>query len=262
MASKGLTEEEIALVLNYDWDDSDQDEDLEDDEDIAKNLVDNGILNGIIELDEDVDNQGHIFEASAEESESIATKKVTSEFKWRKKDMEPLDTKWCSSIEPGDMLLETPLEYFEKFFDAELIQKISDETNIYCIQKTGNDLHCKPEEIKQYIGCLLYFGVLKIPQYRLAWTNEMRLPLVADVMPRNRFEKLKQFLHFNDNNSQKPKNSPDYDKLHKIRPLIDKLKSTYGRIPQEEFQAIDEQIIPFKGIFHLYIHTYLHRIFF
>ena len=59
-------------------------------------------------------------------------------------------------------------------------------------------------------------------------------------MPVNRFEKLKNIIHFADNSAA--------DKLFKIRPLINKINEQLNCIPIEESLVIDEQIIPLKEI--------------
>jgi len=38
----------------------------------------------------------------------------------------------------------------------------------------------------------------------------------------------------------------NYDKLYKIRPLLNKLKEKFNEISQEEYQSCDEQMISFK----------------
>lgn len=38
-----------------------------------------------------------------------------------------------------------------------------------------------------------------------------------------------------------------YDRLHKLRPFLEILRSTCLQLPNEESQCIDEQMIPFKG---------------
>lgn len=60
-------------------------------------------------------------------------------------------------------------------------------------------------------------------------------------MTANRFEEIKRFLHFSDNSMQSA------DKLHKIRPLIEQLRTRFVSVPMEENLSVDEQIVPFKG---------------
>uniref|UniRef100_A0A1I8N2Y9 PiggyBac transposable element-derived protein domain-containing protein n=1 Tax=Musca domestica TaxID=7370 RepID=A0A1I8N2Y9_MUSDO len=81
----------------------------------------------------------------------------------------------------------------------------------------------------------------------MAWAENFKLAAVGNALPRNRFEKIKQFLHFNNNAAQTEKGQPGYDKLYKVRPLLNFIKSKFNAIPQEEFQSVDEQMIAYKG---------------
>lgn len=64
---------------------------------------------------------------------------------------------------------------------------------------------------------------------------------------------LLRYIHFIDNYSQEPGN---VDKLFKIRRVLNTLKKTFcSSVDTEEFQLIDEQIIPFKG--HLSLKQYI-----
>ena len=45
----------------------------------------------------------------------------------------------------------------------------------------------------------------------------------------------------------KPREHPQYDVLFKIAPLWDRLRSAMQSIEPKKMQAIDEQMIPFKG---------------
>ena len=64
-------------------------------------------------------------------------------------------------------------------------------------------------------------------------------------MLRNRFSELRRYLHFVDNNSEHGKE----DKLFKIRPIIEAVRNQCIKIKPEEFQSVDEQIIPSKTRF-------------
>ena len=81
-----------------------------------------------------------------------------------------------------------------------------------------------------------------MPSYRSYWSNETRYPVIADAMssrsksifisttilPRNHEETLGN------------------DKIHKVRPLIEMIRDNFMKIPPEEHQAVDEQIVPTK----------------
>jgi len=57
-----------------------------------------------------------------------------------------------------------------------------------------------------------------------------------------------KFLHLADNTKQAAKGQPGYDKLFKIRPLMDSLFKTFQEmfVPRQQL-SIDEAMISFKG---------------
>ena len=67
-------------------------------------------------------------------------------------------------------------------------------------------------------------------------------------MSGRRFELLLSNLHLNDDLKMPPRDSPNFDKLYKIRPLLDKLVKAFQRhyIPDQNL-SIDESIVGFKG---------------
>ena len=62
------------------------------------------------------------------------------------------------------------------------------------------------------------------------------------MIPINRYKKLKQHLHFINNNA--PNN--DNDKLFKVRPIISAIRDESVKVEPEKFQAVDDQVIPCK----------------
>ncbi|XP_049799919.1 piggyBac transposable element-derived protein 3-like [Schistocerca nitens] len=79
-------------------------------------------------------------------------------------------------------------------------------------------------------------------EVRMYWKTTNRIPAVADVMSRSRWEQLKLGLHFNDNET-----IDQADTLYKIRPFLEPLVENFRRIPMSEKLSVDEQMIPFKG---------------
>ena len=71
-------------------------------------------------------------------------------------------------------------------------------------------------------------------------------------MSRNRYERITSFLHFSDNNAERPeRGQPGFDPLWKVRPLMDLCEERYTTVysPSREL-SIDENIIKFKGRVH------------
>ena len=60
----------------------------------------------------------------------------------------------------------------------------------------------------------------------------------------NRFEKIRQYFHCNDNSVYLSKSDQNFDKLLKVQPVIDTVLVKCNSVPQEEMQLVDEQVIP------------------
>ena len=68
----------------------------------------------------------------------------------------------------------------------------------------------------------MLFGIKQLPSYKLYLNKDplIRVPTVRKVMSRNRFEKLTQYFHVNNKANQVPREDPAYNKLFKVRPVI------------------------------------------
>ncbi|XP_047124308.2 piggyBac transposable element-derived protein 3 [Hydra vulgaris] len=141
----------------------------------------------------------------------------------------------------------TPYQYFKKLFSSEIFDLIVEQTNLYSANLTGTSIAVTNNDIEKYVDILVLMSIIKLPHQRLYWSNETRIPNIADVMTSKQFEKIKRYLHFSDNSKSLPSNHPNYDKLFKVRPLIQLILKNIKNIPQEESHSIDEQILPTKG---------------
>lgn len=150
---------------------------------------------------------------------------------------------------PPPSKLLGPYQYFTMFIDAEIVKDIVYQTNKYSGQKSksGESIDVTTFEMEQFLGILLLMGIHKVPSYRAHWSSASRYPPIADVMPRNRFDQIKNFLHFNDNDNIKKRGTEGYDKLFKVRPLIDALKKNFLKVEPHICQSIDEIMIPSKA---------------
>ena len=63
----------------------------------------------------------------------------------------------------------------------------------------------------------------------------------------DRFEIIKQYINFNDNNKDKRSQDENRDRLFKVRPLFEALRQNCLPQEPEEYNSIDEQITSFKG---------------
>lgn len=143
--------------------------------------------------------------------------------------------------------VETPVAYFNKYFRNSMFSYITMQTNIYAVQK-GSTFKTTSAEVQRYMGILIKMGVYGLPRYRLFWSDECRVPVIADVMSRNRFFDMNKFVHFANNDEViTDRQDPRYDRLFKIRPLLEFVKRTCLRMIPQQRQSVDEQVIPFKG---------------
>ncbi|XP_039610994.1 piggyBac transposable element-derived protein 3-like [Polypterus senegalus] len=139
---------------------------------------------------------------------------------------------WQAAFPDADEI-RLPIQYFQDFFDADLLDSIAEQSNLYRMQKNPNcALKLDRNELEQFIGTVVYMSVVHLPRSRMYWSSECQVAQVADVISRDRWEQI---------------NDGNYDKLFKIRPIIDSLLPKFLRLPQDQMLSIDEQMVPFKG---------------
>ncbi|KAK8779772.1 hypothetical protein V5799_018886 [Amblyomma americanum] len=102
-------------------------------------------------------------------------------------------------------------------------------------------------DLEQFIGTVLTMSIMKLPQTRMYWSERFRISQVADTITRDRWEEIKQSLHFNDNQEAPDLNNAERDRLYKVRPLLDHVVSKCREIPKSQKLCVDEQLVPFKG---------------
>jgi hypothetical protein len=102
------------------------------------------------------------------------------------------------------------------------------------------------EEIKTFIAIHILMGILTLPELRHYWASDnlLGVPAVADL----RFKKLTENIHCNDNTKAVPRGDAGYDRLHKLRLIIDALNSHLKEVYiPSSVMAVDESMVPFKG---------------
>lgn len=69
----------------------------------------------------------------------------------------------------------------------------------------------------------ILMGLHPLPSIDLYWSSDdfFRVNELASVMTCKRFKKILENLHVNDNSKAPQRGAPDYDKLFKIRPLLE-----------------------------------------
>lgn len=108
-------------------------------------------------------------------------------------------------IEAGLSNNSSPVEFFNLFATSELLDMILEQTQLYATSQSINNSNNKideitVEDIRKAFGIVLYMGILKLPNRRMYWQNNTRVEIIANTMGVNRFGKIMQLLHYNDNN--------------------------------------------------------------
>jgi Transposase IS4 len=147
-----------------------------------------------------------------------------------------------------------PVDYFMKMFGEKTFQMLLEQTNIHRrnlklqgkIQEKVDLVTMK--ELRQVVGILMYISVVRMPNTRMFWSKNMGHPAVNQVMPRERFENIIMLMHMSDNREQPAPGAPNYDKLYKVRKLLEYLNINFQQHAEmEKVVSVDEQMIPFKG---------------
>lgn len=147
-----------------------------------------------------------------------------------------------SEIQEDDFL-QTPIMYFRKFIDEQIISLLVEQSNIYSVQKDPErPLKLSKEELDVWLGLSLMFSLSKISNTRLHWSVDFSNDKYIHVMTRKRWEDIKSNLHLVDNTKLDIN-----DKISKVRPLVEHLRNKFQDIPMTKELCIDESIVPFKG---------------
>ena len=104
--------------------------------------------------------------------------------------------------------------------------------------------------MQSFVGIQLAMGMVQLPSMYDYWSTNPILgaPRIVRGMGRNRFCSILSHLHLNDNSRMPGRSDPDYDKLYKVRPLLERIRlnSQASYQPHQQL-AVDEAMILFKG---------------
>ncbi|XP_068757578.1 piggyBac transposable element-derived protein 4-like [Montipora capricornis] len=148
-------------------------------------------------------------------------------------------------------------DFFNLVFQEDLIQLIVAETNQNAQKKHQQSgtvdkgwIPVNNGDIKAFLTIRFIQEINSLPLERHSWSKNPILGniKVQNVMSRNRYLKINCYLHFNDSSTALPREDVNHNKLHHIRPLVDRLTEPLAAqyMPNRE-NAIDERLLKFKG---------------
>lgn len=179
---------------------------------------------------------------------AIHRSKKKKKLHWKKKEFSPPSANFIGHLPPPPDEELTPIDYFFSMFGHESVELLTQQSNLYSVQSNPNKpLRVTLQEMQQFIGILIMTGIYSFPNQRFFWANDTRVDSIASTMSRDRFFSIKKNLHVVDNSQQLDNKDPNFDRAHKVRPLLNIIKNNFRNIPKEEKLSADEQIIPFKG---------------
>lgn len=137
------------------------------------------------------------------------------------------------------------VEIFETFLDDEVIKLLVEESNKYALFCNQPNPNISKEEMKCTIAILIVTGYNELPGRDFYWDSkgDMNNSMVSNSMRRDRFRQILKYMHCADNLQ------PNFeDKMWKLRPLMDLLKSKFinNWIPEQELDY-DESMIRYYG---------------
>ena len=162
---------------------------------------------------------------------------------------------FTSSVGPTFQVEDSPIDVFQHFLPDQFLQNICVQTNLYAEQVMGPAKYLEWKEVnviemKAYIGFSVLMGLVRLPAIEDYWKVDPHLHYapIADRISRQRFRDISRYIHFVDNTQIIAHGQPGYDKLGKVRPVIEHCSRVFEESynPHREC-AIDKAMIPFQG---------------
>lgn len=188
------------------------------------------------------------------QNEETAQKSVpmnTRDVLWKVKNMDivqkAFDFEGNREYSQEILTLKTPFQFFSHFFGEEFLKFLVEESNKYAIQKNPNFTEVVTLlELRKFLGILIFTSVYHYPSVRSYWSNKAKFEPIARTMNRNRFDKIRQIFHMNDDTKHLPPDHTQHDRLHKVRPVLDHLNKKFVSVPFDHRLSLDEQMCATK----------------
>ncbi|XP_057687108.1 piggyBac transposable element-derived protein 4-like [Corythoichthys intestinalis] len=147
----------------------------------------------------------------------------------------------------------SPRDLFQLYFSPATLHKLCENTNKQAARnkemgKKNIWVDVDVEELCKFIGLLIFTSVVSMPNIKDYWKQDTitSLPFPGTVMPRDRFRNLLTNIHPSDpeedRKNDKRKGTPSYDKLFKMKPLIDDiLRACQAHYHSRRELAVDER---------------------
>ena len=153
----------------------------------------------------------------------------------------------------------TPAQIFRIFFNNQSVNIICKNTNKNAEKEQAKGKKFVWEELKpvtflMYVGLMMFMALLKLPKVRDYWRKGSHLSVLfpASVMTRDRFMAISRAVHLSDPDhdlaNNRKKDTPEYDPLHRLKPLQATIKEACKAMwqPRKDI-SIDERMVATKA---------------
>ena len=156
---------------------------------------------------------------------------------------------------PRFIVSTEPEDIFAYLFTDALLDEIVLQTNRYAKEQMDPLKYNKWEtisaqEMRAYLGFCILMGMVKLPEIEDYWKADpyFHYAPVASRISRERFRDITRYLHFADNTHLRQRGDPAFDRLGKVRPVIDAVShSVASKYAPSRDIVVDEAMIPFQG---------------
>ena len=170
-------------------------------------------------------------------------------------DLSPVDIQpFTQPVGPTLQIPETELEVFQLFFTREICSFITEQSNLYAQHHLGEKYKewtpITAEELRAYFGFMLLMGLYPKPAIGDYWRCDpfVNYVSISDRISRDRFYDIHRYLHFADNALLPVRGDPGYDRLGKVRGILERVQERCQHIYKPHCEnSIDEAMIPFQG---------------
>ena len=178
----------------------------------------------------------------------------------------PTEPCWTTTLSPIDIspfiqpvgptvpIPESPGEVFDLFFTDEICTVILQQSNLYAQEVLGQRYSVweklTMEELRAYFGFMILMGLYPRPSLSDYWKRDpfVNYAPIAERISRDRFYDISRYLHFSNNALQAPPGATGYDRLGKVRDIMQRVSERFLTLYKPHCEnAIDEAMIPFQG---------------
>ncbi|XP_031729806.1 M-phase phosphoprotein 8 isoform X2 [Anarrhichthys ocellatus] len=151
----------------------------------------------------------------------------------------------------------SPISLFQLFFSASVVRKIIDNTNANAAKRKQAGLKWEVLTVKDFyifLSIIIFTGLVTVHNRSDYWRKKCpyNFQFPGDSMTRNRFESILWSLHLSDpeedEENDKKRNTAEYDRLFKIKPLYtDMVTACKAHFQPHQNVSIDERMVKSKA---------------